>query len=169
MIVLLEGPDGAGKSVLYKALYSKYHKNFIQCIDRMLPGQYLWWKKHIDSSEVYFIDRGFISEWVYRPIKEDRDANMTLEEIARLCTNNLLVVYCNNKMAYKNMLNRGDDYITTLIEHKAVCARYKEIVNTIDWFTNSLVFYYDYNKSEQHDLLFDTIDRFIDRFIDRIN
>ena len=163
MIILLEGPDGAGKSVLYKQLQNEFSSNFIRSINRNDKGQYLWYKQHIESPYVYFIDRGFISELVYRPIKDDREPNITLEEAGNLCSRHLFVIYCTNKHAYDNMKLRGDDYIKNKNEHKQICTRYEEVITTIDNFTNARVFYYDYSSPVMYNILLDAIRRFIEQ------
>ena len=161
MIILLEGPDGAGKSVLYKQLQTEFSGNFIQGLNRDDKGQYLWYKQRIESSSVYFIDRGFISELVYRPIKNDKEPNITLEEAGNLCSRHLFVIYCTNEHAYNNMKLRGDNYIKNEDEHKQICIRYEEVITTINSFTNARVFYYDYSFPTLYNILLDAIRRFV--------
>ena len=153
MIILLEGPDGAGKSTLYERLQHDFDGEFIKGIWYTRANQYDWWKAHMTSDTVYFIDRGFISELVYRPIKRDRKANISLREIGSLCTDDLFVVYCTNKNAYDKMLERGDNYITSSAEHESITVRYTEVMNTIEMFTNSQIFNYDYEYTDYNTLL----------------
>lgn len=153
MIILLEGVDGSGKTTLYRELQKEFNYNFIKGLPRDDNGHYLWWKKKIESPYIYFIDRGFISEWVYRPIKDDAEPNISLEEIGNLCSRNLLVLWCNNKNGYKNILERGDDYINNKKEYDMIVNRYIQVITTINWFTNSCIYEYDYEKDSLEELL----------------
>ena len=160
MVILLEGVDGSGKSTLYNILRQNFGYNFIKCLPRDDNNQYLWWKKKVESPYVYFMDRGFVSEWVYRPVKDDEEPNISLEEIGNLCSRELLVIWCKNKNAYKNILERGDDYINNKKEYDMIVNRYIQVITTINWFTNSHIYEYDYEKDELEDLL-----KYIENFI----
>lgn len=163
MLVLLEGADGSGKSTLYERLRENFKYNFIKGLPRDDSGHFLWWKRHIESPYVYFIDRGFISELVYRPIKDDAEPNITLEEIGNLCSRNLFIIYCKNKNAYANMKLRGDDYITNEKEHKQVVQKYEHVFDTINWFTNCWLYEYNYSTEGSLEFLLKRITDFIER------
>lgn len=162
MVILLEGPDGAGKSTLYNKLCELYKYNFIKHLPRESVGHYLWWQKKIESPFLYFIDRGFISELVYRPIKADDTPNISLEEIGNLCTNNLCIVYCETEKAYDNMKRRGDDYINDKKEHDMIRLRYGDTMTTLSWFTDATVVTYDFTKARDFVNLVKEIDNFIE-------
>lgn len=162
MVILLEGVDGSGKSVLYNILRDNFGYNFIKALPRDDNNQYLWWKKKIESPYVYFMDRGFVSEWVYRPVKDDEEPNISLEEIGNLCSRNLLVIWCKNRNSFYNMKRRGDNYVSNAMEHKLLSQRYVQVLTTINWFTNSLIYEYDYEKDSLEVLL-----KYIGNFICR--
>lgn len=163
MLILLEGADGAGKTTLYDVLRGNFGFNFIKGLPRDDMGHYLWWKKKIESPYVYFIDRGFISELVYRPVKDDAEPNITLEEIGNLCSRNLFVIFCKNDNAYANMLLRGDDYIRNNVEHEQIVKRYEQVFDTLNWFTNCWVYEYNYTHEGSLEFLLKRITDFIER------
>ena len=153
MVILLEGADGAGKSTLYeklkKSLNHKYE--FINHLDRDKPGHRHWWKDKIDSDTVYVIDRGFLSEIIYRPIKLDKVPNISLYDLTDLCTDKLLILYCKTDRQLTDMLYRGDDYIDSA-EHAFVTNAYDVVINILKLFTHSRVLHYDWTKDD-YDLL----------------
>ena len=159
---MLEGADGSGKSTLYETLRKEFKHNFIKCLPRDDIGQYLWWKRKIENPCIYFVDRGFISEWVYRPIKDDYQPNISLEEIGNLCSRNLFVVYCKNDNAYTNMKLRGDNYIVNNVEHKKIVERYEHVMNTLCWFTNCVAYPYNYETEGGLEFLLNRIKEFIE-------
>lgn len=163
MLILLEGADGTGKTTLYNILRDIFGFNFIKGLPRDDDGHFLWWKKKIESPYVYFIERGFISELVYRPIKDDANPNITLEEIGNLCSRNLFIIFCKNKNAYENIKLRGDDYITNEKEHKQVVQRYEQVFDTLNWFTNCWLYEYNYETNGSIEFLLRRVKDFIER------
>lgn len=162
MVILLEGADGTGKSVLYNKLRELYKFNFIKSLPRESVGQYLWWQKKIESPYLYFMDRGFISELIYRPVKMDNTPNISLEDIGNLCTENLFIAFCDTDYAYENMKKRGDNYIKNKREHNLVRVRYSVEMSSIGWFTNAKVQTYDFTKARNFVNLVKEIDDFIE-------
>lgn len=155
MVILLEGADGSGKSTLYeklKELLPRKGYNFINHLDRDAIGHHLWWKKKINSPYVYVIDRGFISELIYRPIKQDKRPNISLEEIGDICNEHLCIVYCKTERQLADMLYRGDDYISSN-EYPAVTRNYDSLMGILTWFTRTHLVGYDWTKDNIDDLV----------------
>lgn len=154
MVILLEGADGAGKSTLYeklkKLLPSEYE--FIKHLDRDAEGHRGWWDRMINRNDIYVIDRGFISELVYRPIKRDKVPNVSLDDIASFCNENLLVVYCKTTRQLNDMLARGDDYVSET-EYPEIVNNYNCVMSLIAWFTDSNVYTYDWAKDDITELV----------------
>ena len=108
------------------------------------------------------MDRGFISEFVYRPIKMDNTPNISLEEIGSLCTENLFIAFCDTDYAYESMKKRGDTYIKDKREHDFIRVRYNVEMSSIGWFTNAKVQTYDFTKARDFVNLVKEIDDFIE-------
>lgn len=149
MIILIEGPDGSGKSTLIKQLRAK---GFVECneIPRNWPFQYYFYRDFFekivdDYDENVIIDRSFISEMVYRIVKKDRAANITLGEINRLLTAYpVKVIYCKTDSAFKDAMARGENYITTSEEHEYLTCVYDIIIDLIRQFANVEVINYNW-------------------------
>ena len=154
MVILLEGNECAGKSTLHsklKELLPSWY-NFINHLDRDSIGHHMWWKKRIDSPFVYVIDRGFVSELIYRPIKNDKIPNISLEEAADLCNERLLIIYCKTNRELDDLAIRGDDYISSH-EHPTVGSAYDVIINVLKHFTRSQIITYDWTKDNIEELV----------------
>lgn len=160
MVILLEGADGAGKSTLYKKLQEKLPVgyNFIKHLDRDKIGHHFWWKSKIESPYIYVIDRGFVSELIYRPIKNDKIPNISLNEFADLCNENLCIIYCKTEREFADMLYRGDDYINSE-EYPKVERYYDVLMNILKTFTYSNIVDYDWTN-DNIDNLIDYLRRF---------
>lgn len=151
MIYLLEGPDGAGKSFLAKHLSDNGFKQ-IELVPKRWPAQYeiyrdLFTELEMNESKHCVMDRCFISELVYRIVKNDRPANITLSDIVELLENfPITVIYCNTKTAFEDSMKRGDKYITDSDEHKQISIAYDIVMSIIDKFTNTEIIKYDWQK-----------------------
>lgn len=155
MVILLEGADGAGKSTLYEKLKESLSRrgfNFIKHLDRDALGHHLWWKKKIDSPYVYVIDRGFLSEVIYRPIKRDKKPNISLDEFSDLCTENLCIIYCKTTSQLDDMVNRGDDYVS-VYEYPDIVKAYDVITGVLETFTKVKIYQYDWFNDNYVELI----------------
>ena len=83
MLIVIEGPDGSGKTTLLKQLNNKGIIT-LPAIPREHHLQYEMFKMYAINSvdKIYCIDRCFITEWIYRCVKNDNIPNITLEDIA---------------------------------------------------------------------------------------
>ena len=156
MLVIIEGPDGSGKTTLVKDLCNNYGYMEIKSVQRDLPNQYDSWftiiKQLADSDAKYVMDRCYLSEWVYRLTMADKVPNMTLLDMVVLLylRPNVKIVFCNNNNAYKNACNRGEDYVETRKQHNRITNTYEFLYDTLKTFTTIDVIKYKYsNKSVQ--------------------
>ena len=149
MIILVEGADGSGKSELIKNFINRYNFKELDLVPKNWPFQYNFYREFFDKiiyeyNENVIIDRSFISEMVYRIVKKDRAANITLGEINRLLTQYpIKVIYCKTDSAFKDAMARGENYITTSEEHEYLTCVYDIIIDLIRQFANVEVI--DYN------------------------
>ena len=147
MIVILEGPDGSGKTTLCDELVAKGYKR-ISNLPREWPEQYDMYEylflKLIKNYDNAVIDRSFISEIVYRIVKKDDKANITLYQILKLLKDfPIKIIYCRSDTAFEDAISRGETYITTSAQHKYLTFVYDVIIDLIRQFTNTQVI--DYN------------------------
>lgn len=156
MLIIVEGPDGSGKSTLVKKLTELNYVE-IKTIYRS-NNEYNIWKvllKELTNSSInYVMDRCFISEWIYRCLKKDVKPTLSLQDILNLCNNtNFKFVFCKNDNAYKNAKKRGETYITSKKEHDTLCKYYDFVNDTLCLFTECDVLVYDYTKDDVRKLL----------------
>lgn len=174
MIIYFEGPDGAGKSTLIDAVEKELTKNTMYDVykhaEQLMPTHpkdknrmegvdviYRLFQYANDNCCVYLIDRGLISDWVYRlfdnykPVCNIKTILNVLSEIVD--NGNGIIVYCNSALAEQKMLERGDDNPIALQRHK-------EISHAFD-----LVFYgsIDYIEYDMEDGVEDGVNQIMQR------
>lgn len=151
MIIIVEGPDGSGKSTLVKQICEKLKYEELKCIPRNYPGQYSLWNVFLsnctNSGKNYVIDRCFISELIYRCCMEDSYPNITMSRIVDLLYNHkVLYIFCENEHSFTNAIQRGETYVTNKNKHDAIVKAYNLLFNMIHKFTTCFVTKYDYEK-----------------------
>lgn len=148
MLVIVEGPDGSGKTTLINDLYKyKYKKVF--GIHKNSPRQFDLWSQimisHIKSDEYYVIDRCYLSDWAYRLAVNDGEPYIKLQDIADLLKlDGVVYVFCETSNAYGNAVKRGEDYITDRCTHIKLTYIYDFIYETLCKFTNAKCIKYNY-------------------------
>lgn len=160
MIYLVEGADGSGKSVLINKLLSANTK-LKQCdiVPLNWPYQYEFYDMFFDKivneyEKDIIIDRSFISEMVYRIVKKDRAANITLREICLLLRKYpIKIIYCKSDTAFEDAMSRGETYITTKTEHLHLSHVYDVIIDLIQQFTDTEVINYNWKTDNLKNLM----------------
>lgn len=156
MIILVEGPDGTGKSTLIKDLVENH--NFIKQtgVPRDWFEQYMNWRdfyEHCFMKDVV-VDRCFISELVYRIVKKDYKPNITLSQVTLLLEQaNVKIIYCNTDNAYEFAKSRGESYVTSQNEFDEICVRYEHLFELLETFTGSKIYRYDWQRETAADLV----------------
>jgi len=126
MLIIFEGPDGAGKSTI-AAIIASFLKVPIINNSYKDPCDYDWFKHQLEKHST-IIDRTFISEIVYSKVK-GRVSNLTPGGIASLqdiCVQrNHLIVYCTGspELIIERAFSRGEDYVNE-----------KELIEVIDGY-----------------------------------
>ena len=164
MIIYFEGPDGSGKSTLLNTIYNdlvnKGYKVDPQA-NRFIPTHpkaekrvserqlYRALKKMAtDDSTVYLVDRGPISDIVYRvfddykPVTTPRKIMQFMQEYFT----KILTFYCRTDLAEKKMLERGDDNPVALKRHKELTRLYDTIMDCFDEVLSAPIIKFDYSK-----------------------
>lgn len=163
MIIYLEGPDGSGKSTLLRNLKEVLQQNWkVDAYANMrIPTHparsgrvtekvlYSELKKMAnDKHTVYIVDRGPISDIVYR-VFDDYSQVTTLSKLTEFMRNNsrgIYTIYCCSSKAEENMLKRGDDNPIALTKHKEITKVYNLVMNVLQSVVKYNIVTYDYNK-----------------------
>ena len=137
MIIILEGPDGGGKSTLAQKLsrqtgWPVEHRskpNSEEEKARMM-GEYVQLAK---SSRNVILDRCWYSEMVYGRVMRDQAYidYPQMYELERLLANHgAIIIYCTGPKAalWKRCTSRGEEYITSRDSFNAICDEYDKLM-----------------------------------------
>lgn len=140
MIIILEGPEGAGKSTLAKQLSKQ---TGFEIVHRSKPKDEEEKKQmlqhYIDAikqNKNMIWDRCWYSEMVYGPIMRDA-AFITTQQMYELETllakTGALIIYCTDvpHLLWKRATERGEDYITDFGTLQAICTAYDAVMFNI--------------------------------------
>jgi thymidylate kinase len=147
MIVYIEGVDGSGKSTFAKAITEYLQENKIKVypkaeklmvthpwrIDRITKERLIKeLVRCLSSSTVYIVDRGELSDIIYRTFDKDKyDALMTLAEFHTFYGNyadRYVVVHCDTDLSEQLMLSRGEDNLISIQEHQKLRYLFQQIM-----------------------------------------
>jgi len=158
MIVILEGPDGSGKSTLKEALIKHY--NFIEPIPKTLPTHKTTetmcgenataLNLAIYNGENVVLDRGWMSEDIYSkvfrrgPSRFSKTHKAMFERLA--LTAGVVVVLCDPGAStiIRNLSERGDEHIRDIETINSIINEYKHF----DSLTSLPVIRYNYRTME---------------------
>lgn len=129
MVILIEGNEGVGKTSLINALQE--HLTFISVkYSKHFMNPYGMFSTMAKSSDLYVVDRGFVSDMVYRAI-DGECPHTTLREIVELCERDVKIVFCYNDNAFENAIKRGETNIVSKEVH--------DKINEYFYFTEKLL------------------------------
>lgn len=159
MIILVEGPDGSGKSTLIKNLLEQLNnaKQFA-CVPRDWPIQKDSWNLLMynisNEQNIAIIDRCFISELVYRCIKNDELCNISLIDALELLNKpHVKTIYCHTNNAYTFAKLRGENYVKTVEEASEIENMYKYLMLLFKRFTAAKIIEFDWQKDDLQTLI----------------
>ena len=137
MILILEGPDGSGKTTLATRLhattgYPIYHRSKPENDEdkaNMMEQHKADFKKHKNV----IVDRCWYSEIVYGNIMRDGSVidYPEMYDLERLAlSKGALLIYCTGDPAamYKRATARGEDYITSFADYMQICRSYDRLM-----------------------------------------
>lgn len=148
MVIYLEGPDGSGKTSLTQQIEYQCKLLSIPCTlaepsintnpskpnriskEKLMLALY---EMLNDYKRVYILDRGPISDCIYR-LFDNYEPVASLLDIANILSlykDNLLLIYCNNSSAERYMLERGDDNKVAIEKHHKISYAYDMIMNLL--------------------------------------
>lgn len=122
MIIIIEGPDGAGKSTLAKKLskqtgYPIKRFSYPRTSEEQLK-MHDTYREIITTENNFIMDRCWYSEMVYGPIKRDQswitvEQMYTYEKI--LATQGAMIIHCTDSTytLWGRATERGEEYVTT--------------------------------------------------------
>ena len=137
MIIIIEGPDGSGKTTLAEKFskqtgYPIEHRSKPKNEEEkaLMMGEYLHIAK---SSRNIILDRCWYSEMVYGKVMRDKshiDFVQMYELERALDSHGAIIIYCTGPKAalWKRATSRGEDYITSRDDFNAICEEYDKIM-----------------------------------------
>lgn len=152
MLVIVEGVDGTGKTTLCKNLYG-FGIESIKPVPRDNKKQYKNWKKVINFCRNfnYTVDRGFISELVYR-IYDGLPVNMRLKDMLKILKK-CVIIYCKTDTAFEDSMERGETNIVNKKDNAEIANIYEHIMMMLNHFANVPVFVYNWKKGNIYDVV----------------
>lgn len=123
MIVILDGPDGVGKSTLAKKLQEEFNIDSYIHLTGKDPRDYAFYKTMLGKTDVIF-DRSFMSEPIYSSVLE-REQCLTHEELQDLYEivdkNGIIVIIC---LADRADIKYHDNENPIIIQNQSVITSY---------------------------------------------
>jgi thymidylate kinase len=142
MILLIEGPDGAGKTTLIENLCKSYSGALVYHFGAPVPNEdqfYRYAQPIIDqpATTLLIYDRTWYSEFVYGPIMRGRSelnyAHSQALEALVLQHGGGHVIYCTGKpsILWSRCKKRGETYIQDAEQHAKLCKQYDYVMATV--------------------------------------
>lgn len=159
MILLIEGPDGTGKSTLIRKLLERLNNaRQFTGVPSDWPMQKEYWDSFMynvnDEQTIAIIDRCFISELVYRSIKNDKPCNISASEALELLNKSYVkIIYCHTDNAYEFAKLRGEDYVKTSEEANEIENMYKYLMLLFKKFNVAKIIEFDWQKDDLKTLI----------------
>lgn len=144
MLVWLEGADGSGKTSLLNTL-KEYGYNSIQSPPRLdcKTAEYDAMKALCDkgrtTNKTVLVDRGPMTEFVYRIVDQEDSYIMSVESYIDLIKGSK-VIYCYNKNAFANAMKRGEDNIVDVAVHRQIVNTYEHHLYMLKQFCKDMGF-----------------------------
>lgn len=143
MLILVEGVDGSGKSTLVRKLAELGYTTLYP--PRCITDPFQLYTNAIFSKSSIIFDRSFVSDMVYRLQDNEKPDKIDLAMAAQIL-NSCKVIHCDTKYSYRNSIERGEDNITSEVQHKLIKEYYNVILTLFNKFTKVKIFKYDFTK-----------------------
>ena len=138
MIIIIEGPDGSGKTKLAKQLqtqtgYELKHRSKPKTDEERL-NMLQHYMEDIKIGKNMIWDRGFYSEMVYGKVMRDK-SYISLEEMkqleAELAKTGGIIIHCTDDILklWSRCTSRGEDYIKDVDVLEAIRDEFEKLFN----------------------------------------
>ena len=136
MIIIIEGVDGAGKTILANQIsqqsnYPILHRSMPKSEDekQSMMDEYL---KASKAARNVIFDRCWYSEMAYGPVKRDKTCISFPEmyELERqVAKSGALIIYCTGpkSILWKRCIRRGEEYVTRRDDFNAIYDNFESI------------------------------------------
>lgn len=138
MIIIIEGPDGSGKTTLAEKIskqtkYPIVHRSQPKTEEekKLMMAEYL---HTIRTGDNMIFDRCWYSEMAYGPVMRDSSVisyheMYELEEM--LAKTGAIIIYATGTKTalWERCQSRGEDYITSQDDFNAICDNFDKIMN----------------------------------------
>lgn len=164
MITYFEGVDGSGKTTLVNYLHTHYNYPIAKAPDRLddkYAELYNWYDfdlRHSQSVMNWIVDRGPLTEFVYRFVRKDCKSYLQLRDLQDLLSGHK-VVLCMTNYSWKRSMQRGEDNIVDKDLHEAIKQEYIRSCKMIEQFANCKVLYYSTDGPGFNTELIDFLER----------
>lgn len=140
MIFILEGPDGAGKTMLANKLqeqtgYMLLHRSQPKTEEdkKRMMDEYM---QVLKSGKNCIMDRCWYSEMVYGPVMRDASVISYPQMYAlekQLAQVGGLIIYCTGslKTLWKRCQSRGEDYIVDAVKYAEIYRGYEDLMKSV--------------------------------------
>lgn len=151
MIIIIEGPDGAGKSTLASKIkeqtgYMLMHRSQPKTEEdkKRMMDEYV---QVIKAGKNCIFDRCWYSEMVYGPVMRDVSiiSYPQMYELERLLAKNgALIIHCTapEQTLWKRCLRRGEDYITERETFSKICNGFDALMYDVPHYVPVLTYEY---------------------------
>lgn len=150
MIIILEGPDGSGKTTLANKIkdqtgYTLLHRS--HSTDTGSTNLMDEYAQVIKSGKNCIMDRGWYSEMVYGPVMRGGSiiSYPQMYELEKLLAKNgALVIYCTapEQTLWKRCLRRGEDYVTKKEAFHEICSGFDVLMYEVPHIIPVLTYEY---------------------------
>lgn len=160
MIVFVEGADGSGKTTLIKHFVETYGfkelKPPVRQEDKLKELEE--WEDFVRDAQlkqgIYFVDRGPLSELVYRLVDTDKTYINDITALDNLFKRDFAVILCESFNAFSRAMERGEDNIIDKDLHNEIVRNYNFVAKIIKRFTSTPILKVDtYGKYYDLDIL----------------
>lgn len=150
MITYFEGVDGSGKTTLVKSLkdYGYIEATAPWRKDDKYEELLAWYDFNFmygNSRARWVVDRGPVTEWVYRFVRQDCPTYLGLRDLDALLRGHQ-VVLCMSKNSFERSMRRGEDNITNKELHDKIKRQYVECCKMLQQFCGVDVLFYSTDK-----------------------
>lgn len=153
MLIIIEGVDGSGKSILAKKLEKQTGYKLLPVIPIKHNHEVVWEFYINDNENIYITDRSFITDVVYRSF-DDKGRNFDPTNITKwLMSGKITIVHCETETSYEDSMIRGEDNITDREHHEKIKQMYHYYLKHVEEYLNSTVIKYDWRKDKLKGLI----------------